>query len=186
MAGETALLIVDVQMGMFQAKPSVHKGAEVLARLKALVERARRAGVPVIFVQHDGGEPHHPLRPGAPGWPIHPEIAPAAGELVVRKRFSDSFQATNLQQELEARGIRRLVLAGIQTDYCVETTCRRAFSLGYDVTLVADGPTTWDSDAFFSENASGPLRAAQIIAHHNRVRGENFATLRNTAEIHFP
>ncbi|HZY40381.1 MAG TPA: isochorismatase family protein, partial [Anaerolineae bacterium] len=124
---------------------------------------------------HDGG-PNDPLEPSTPGWPIHPTIAPAADELIVRKRTPDAFHETTLQQELNSRGIRKLVLAGLQTEYCVDTTCRRAFSLGYQVALAQDAHSTWNTDT---------LTAAQIIAHHNTVLGDWFATLRLTDEIDF-
>ena len=106
---------------------------------------------------------------------------------LIDEQITDTVNAeiTGLSEQYSQGGIRRLVLAGIQTDYCVDTTCRRAFSLGYDVTLVADGHTTWDGDAF-SEKADDALRAAQIIAHHNRVLGDGFVTLRKAEEISFP
>jgi len=171
----TALLIVDVQLGMFDKSDPVYKGDVLLATISGLITQARTAGIPVIYVQHSGGE-DHPLRPDKPGWPIHPAIAPANDELIIHKRHPDSFQETNLQQELEERGIKRLIVAGIQTEYCVDTTCRRAYSLGYNVTLVQDAHSTWDT-----EN----LKATQIIAHHNQVLGGWFVTLKASHEIEF-
>jgi nicotinamidase-related amidase len=180
---DIALVIVDVQLGMFTAAPPVYRGAEVLAAIGQVLERARAAGVPVIYIQHDG-QGDSPLRPDTPGWPIHPQIAPRPGEMVIRKRFPDSFQETRLAESLEAWGVRRLVFAGIQTDYCVDTTCRRAFSLGFDVTLVADAHTTWDSAAFWKESGD-TLRAEQIIAHYNRVLGDGFARVVPAAALRF-
>jgi nicotinamidase-related amidase len=85
----------------------------------------------VIYIQHDGSK-GHPLETHTKGWEIHPSIKPAGGESVVRKRESDSFFETALQEELKKRGITHLVIAGGMTEYCVDTTCRRATSLGYD------------------------------------------------------
>ncbi len=171
----TALLIIDVQKGMFESDPPVHAGAELLATITSLIGRARAAGAPVIYIQHDGREKSM-LRPDRPGWPIHPAIAPAPGDPLFRKRHPDAFQDTPLQQELAARGLKHLVVVGIQTDFCVDTTCRRAYSLGLDVTLVQDGHSTW---------ADGAMSAAQIIAHHNRVLGDWFVTLKPASEITF-
>ena len=95
---------------------------------------------------------------------------------MVQKRHPDAFQDTNLQRELESRGIERLIVTGIQTEYCVDTTCRRAYSLGYGVTLVEDAHSTWDTDL---------LTAPQIIAHHNDVLGGWFAELKEAREIEF-
>jgi nicotinamidase-related amidase len=178
---EIALLVIDVQLGMYEESDPVYHGEELLETIGGLIVKARAAGVPVIYVQHSGSE-GHPLHPQAPGWPIHPAIAPASapdgggGELVIHKRDPDSFQGTDLQSELEARGIKHLVVAGIQTEYCVDTTCRRAYSLGYDVTLVQDGHSTWDTP---------DLQASQIVAHHNRTLGGWFVTLREASAIEF-
>ena len=175
MENDVALLIIDVQMGMFADNDPVYRGDQLLATIGDLIASARAAGTPVVYVQHSGGE-NHPLNPDAPGWPIHPAIAPAEDELVVHKCHPDSFQETNLQHELEARGIKRLIVAGIQTEYCVDTTCRRAFSLGYDVTLVQDAHSTWNTEY---------LHASQIAAHHNQVLGNWFVTLKEARAIEF-
>jgi nicotinamidase-related amidase len=167
MQNTTALLIIDVQLGMFEESNPVYQSGELLATINDLITRARDADVPVIYVQHSGGDGHL-LEPGSPGWPIHPAVAPAKGELVIHKRHPDSFQGTDLQRELGMRGIGHLVVAGIQTEYCVDTTCRRAYSLGYDVTLVQDAHSTWDTKY---------LKASQIIDHHNQVLGGWFVTL---------
>ena len=175
MQSSTALLVIDVQLGMFEESDPVHRADELLAIINDLITRARYAGIPVIYVQHSGGEDHL-LEPSSPGWPIHPAIAPAKEELVIHKRHPDSFQETDLQHELETRGIRHLIVAGIQTEYCLDTTCRRAYSLGYDVTLVQDGRSTWDTEY---------LKASQIIAHHNEVLDSWFATLKAAHRIKF-
>ena len=101
---------------------------------------------------------------------------PWCADVVVQKRHPDSFQGTTLRQELASRTIERLVITGIQTEYCVDTTCRRAYSLGYDVTLVKDAHSTWDSDH---------LTASQVIAHHNDVLGGWFAALKEASEVEF-
>jgi nicotinamidase-related amidase len=160
---------------MFAEDNPVYGGAALLATIGDLVAKARAAEVPVIYVQHNG-RPGHPLEPGSQGWPIHPAIAPTAGEPVVGKATPDSFHETTLQAELEARGIVKLIVAGIQTELCVDTTCRRAASLGYQTTLVRDAHSTWDSRT---------LSAAQIIAHHNEALSGWFVTPKLASEIAF-
>lgn len=176
----TALLVIDVQSGLIDGPKRAFKGDEVVARIKSLIARARATGTPVIYVQHDGAE-DHPLKVGSPWWQIHPAIAPAEGETVVRKRASDSFYETALKTALDARSIKKLIVVGCMTDYCVDTTSRRAVSLGYDVELVRDGHTTWDSE---------PLRAEQIIAHHNKTldgfgNDKHVIELKEAREIEF-
>ena len=167
-----ALLLIDAQVNMFAPDP-VHDGPVVLSRLKELAGRARAAGIPVIFVRHNGG-PDDPDAPHTPGWAIHPALAPAADEAIIDKHTPDAFHQTGLAGVLAERGIRRLVLAGMQTEYCIDTTTRRARSLGYEVVLAADAHSTYP----------GALPAEQVIAHHNSVL-KSFADVRPAAEIDF-
>lgn len=175
MARDPALVVIDTQLGMFETPgvPPVPDGERLLRDIEDLIRKAREAGVTVIHVQH-ADSPGHPLERGTVGWQIHPRVAPAAGEPVVEKETPDSFLGTTLREELESRGIRCLILAGMQTEYCVDTTCRRAFGLGYNVTLAADAHGTWDSDV---------LSAAQIVAHHNDVVAGSFADVVPVAGI---
>jgi nicotinamidase-related amidase len=176
----SALVIVDVQVGLVGAPRNAYRGEEVVARIKALISAARESGTPVVFVQHNGDE-DSPVHYGSPGWEIHPEIAPAEGEPVIRKHASDSFLGTKLRDELEALGARRLFVVGLNTQYCVDTTCRSAISQGFDVTLVGDAHTTTDNSV---------LSAAQIIEHHNLTlddfgTDEHSVTVRDSSEISF-
>jgi len=174
---QTAVLIVDVQLGMFESSiiPPVCRGNELLARIASLVSKARAAHVPIFYIQHNGGK-GHPLEPGTAGWVIHPAIAPIESDVVIQKLTPDAFKDTPLHHELETLGVVRLVVAGIQTEFCVDTTCRRAFSLGYDVILVSDAHSTWDTDV---------LSADQIVAHHNKTLGGTFVRLKRESEIQF-
>jgi nicotinamidase-related amidase len=174
-SNNTALLVIDVQVCNFEGSAPVYGGSDLLSRIGRLIARARAAGVPIVYIQHCGPEGAID-QPGTPGWEIHPAIAPVEGDVVIPKRHPDAFQDTNLQRELESRGIKRLIITGIQTEYCVDTTCRRAYSLGYDVTLVKDAHSTWDTDH---------LTAPQIIAHHNKVLGGWFVELKEASEIEF-
>lgn len=151
MSNHTALLVVDVQVGLIE-KP-VYAADAVLERIAGLIERAHAAGAPVVYVQDKdvGGV-------GSREWRIHPAVAPSAGDLVIRKAWSDSFHETGLRAELEARGVEQLVIVGMQTEACVDTTCRRAVALGYGVTLAADAHTTADNEI---------LPAPKSIEYHN-------------------
>ncbi|MHB9146548.1 MAG: cysteine hydrolase family protein [Symbiobacteriia bacterium] len=171
---KTALLVIDVQAGMFSPSNPVHEGDALLSVLSALIARARAAGAPIVYIQHDSG-PGTDLEYGTPGWEVHAPIAPRPGDIRIEKRTPDSFHQTSLQQELQALGVNKLILCGIQTEFCVDTTCRRAFSLGYDATLVSDGHSTWDSEH---------LTADQIRAHHNRVL-RSFATVTASGDVAF-
>ena len=162
-----ALLVIDVQNAMVEA---AHRGEELLENVGLLLEEARGVGAPVVFVQHDGGEYYEPMMPGRPGWEIHERVAPRQGEMVIRKQESDSFYATTLEEQLRSRGIGRVVVAGMISEECVDTTCRSALSRGYCVTLAEDAHTTVN-DAMLAMMGRGDVSAAQIVAHHNGVLG---------------
>lgn len=155
---KSALVIIDVQIGLVRLMP-LELQNRVLANVTVLLGKARSTGVPVLFVQHDGPK-GHPLEAETSPWAIHPSILPLSQEAVIRKKASDSFFETGLAEELQGNGIGHLIIAGAMTEYCVDTTCRRAVTLGYDVTLVADGHLTRDTPV---------LTSSQIIAHHNTL-----------------
>jgi nicotinamidase-related amidase len=155
---KAALLIVDVQIGLVRLMPPELQNS-VLSNITVLLNKARSSGTSVLFVQHDGPK-GHPLEADTPAWGIHPSICPQGAEPVIRKKASDSFFETALAEKLQAAEITHLIIAGGMTEYCVDTTCRRAVTLGYDVTLVADAHLTRDTPV---------LTASQIIAHHNLV-----------------
>lgn len=182
-----ALLIIDVQNAILAGKATPDRQPMIdgaldatVERLKALKDRASAAGIPVILVQHDGPAGHR-LAVGTPGWDIRPEIAPAPGDVVVHKQACDSFFETDLKERLDGLGIDKLVIGGCMSQFCVDTTTRRAVSLGYDVVLVADGHMTGDA---------GALTYDEIVAHHNATldgfdAGERVVSVRPSAEITF-
>jgi nicotinamidase-related amidase len=153
-----ALIVIDVQQGLTEGFEK--DWSDVLPVINSLISRARNAEVPVVLIQHCGPTQAHPLHRTQPGWALHPTVDPQPGDLRVEKRWSDAFRDTNLDAMLREASVTRVVLVGAQTEYCVDTTARRAASLGYNVDLVADGHTT-------SEN--GVLSRDQIIEHHNQT-----------------
>jgi len=171
----TGLLVIDLQRGMFTSEDKPHDGDGVLLRVASLLERARVRGAPILHVQHDGG-PGDPLAKPDVGWEIHPDVAPRPGEPVIGKTRCSAFPGTDLDAHLKRLGITRLVIAGMQTEYCIDTNCRAAFDLGYKVVLARDGHTTFDTPV---------LSAAQIIAHHNRTLDGSFVELAAADDITF-
>ncbi len=169
---KSALLMIDIQNAMFGPDEICHQPERVLARVADLLTRARAAGTPVTFVQHCEGEGG--FKPGSTGWQIHPAIAPKAGEPVIEKWACSSFYKTDLDQRLRAAGIENLVIAGLQTEFCIDTACRVAQTLGYHVTLAADAHSTFDNAV---------LPADKIIAHHNRLLSGIVAAVKPTTEI---
>ncbi|MDN6858685.1 cysteine hydrolase family protein [Pseudomonas sp. CAN2814] len=154
----TALLIIDVQSDLCTGDYACFDIDNVLQRINTLSHAAREASVPVVLVQHEDDD----LQYGSAGWQLETRLLTASGDLKVRKTTPDSFLSTDLAELLQARGIEHLVICGLQSDYCVDTTTRRALAQGYAVTLVGDAHSTVDNAV---------LSAAQITAHHNAVLG---------------
>jgi len=182
-----AFLVIDVQNAILSGKASPERQPDIdaaldetVARLAALQEKARQAGVPIVLVQHDGGSGHR-LAVGTPGWALREEIAPRQREIVVRKKSADSFFETDLAERLDERASTHLIVGGCMSQFCVDTTVRRAVSLGYDVTLIADGHMTGDTTT---------LTFSEIIAHHNETlhgfdAGKATVEIRPSADIAF-
>ena len=150
----SALIVIDVQN---EVVDGAHARDAVVANIAALVERARAARVPVVWVQHHGEH----LARGSEAWQWVPELVPADAEPLVEKEYGDAFEATDLEQVLAGIGVGRLLVTGAQTDACVRSTLHGAFARGYDATLVGDAHTTKDLTEW------GAPPPAQVIAHTN-------------------
>jgi nicotinamidase-related amidase len=158
----TALLLVDVQNGVVGG---AHGRDAVVANVGTLVERARGAHVPVVWVQHnDDG-----LARGSDDWQIVPELSPSDSEPRVDKSYADSFEETTLESVLADLGVGRLFVAGAQTDECIRSTLHGALVRGYDTTLVSDAHTTEDLTAW------GAPPPDQVISHTNMYWGNHKA-----------
>jgi nicotinamidase-related amidase len=176
MSKKAALLIIDVQVIMFEGEEgAVYNADKVLNNICTLLENARLSKMPVIFIQHTDKEGE--LQKGKTTWKLHPSLKPQENEKVIEKTSWDSFYNTGLQEELKRQGIEKLIIAGMQTEFCLDTTCRRAFSMGYyNNILVKDAHSTFDGEI---------LKAEQIIKHHNNVLGGRFVQLKDTDEVEF-
>ncbi len=151
-----ALLVIDVQQALCEGKYAAFQAPLLVQRINVLTQKSRSAKAPVIWVHHE--EPEGPLQHGTPGWQLANGLVTRTDDILVRKTTSDSFLRTGLERLLKAHGVEHLMICGLQTEYCVDTTVRRALGLGYPVTLVSDAHSTIDSRV---------LTATQIIAHHN-------------------
>jgi nicotinamidase-related amidase len=170
----SALVVVDVQKGMFDSGPQPHDGDGVVSRIAHLIAQARQSGVPVFFVQHDGGK-GDPLDAACAGFPFVEELTPGPHDDVTVKTEASAFAGTDFEAKLRTAGVDHLVICGMQTDFCIEAGVRAAFERGFGVTLVSDGHTTYDV----------PGRpASEIIAQHNRELGA-LATLVGAAAVRF-
>jgi nicotinamidase-related amidase len=134
-----ALVVVDVQVGVMAES---WDSPRVIKNLARAVQRAREAGVPVIWVQHEADD----LARDSTSWQLVPELAPQVGEIRVYKRYPSSFEETDLEGHLARLGTTHLVLAGAQTNWCIRATAYAALDRGYDLTLLQDAHTTASID----------------------------------------
>ena len=155
----TALLIIDVQQVLCPGADAAFDVERVIDRINLVSQKARAAGALVVVIQHETegtGETDY----GTDPWRLAPALKTENSDVFLRKNATDSFHQTELQATLRSRGIDRLIICGLQSEFCVDTTTRRALALGYPVVLVADGHSTLDN---------GALSAAQISAHHHET-----------------
>jgi len=170
----TALLIVDTQMAFFQAPKPLYQADRLIENIGNLISRAKDAHIPVIYVQHNGSGDLEWMN-STPLKDIHPQIAPSSNDLVIQKRQPDIFAEPTLQRELEARGIKNLIITGCQTEYCINNSCRSGAVLGYGITLVRDAHATFDTDT---------LTAQQIVEQYSDALSQ-LVNVRLTHEIDF-
>ncbi|QII38295.1 cysteine hydrolase [Rouxiella badensis] len=163
---KTVLLLIDVQQNVLHGVGAPERfvaieGAfeKTIQRLADVKIKARAAGIPVIIIQHAGGEGHR-VESGTEGWKIHHMLKPDEIDLVISKTTSDSFYETDLLATLEEMEVTHLIVGGFLTQYCVDLSVRRALALGFDVTLISDGHSTCDESGLSYE---------QIVSHHNNI-----------------
>jgi nicotinamidase-related amidase len=170
-----ALVIIDVQKGMFDPKYPPYDGEAVVDRIAALIDKARRAGAPVLFVQHHGGG-DHPFQPGKPDYPFHDKLTPRPDDDVTVKHKSSAFHETDFDTKLKRAGVDHLVITGMQSEYCVTSAVRSAYERGYRITLASDAHSTADTQI-----ATGK----DIVAIVNDTTKGSFADVIPAAEIVF-
>ncbi|MFP8779428.1 isochorismatase family protein [Hydrogenophaga sp. RWCD_12] len=128
---QSALLVVDVQVGVVAEAGDVSQQIDHIA---LAVRKARDAGVPVIWVQHDEEE----LPKGSAEWQWVPALVPQPEDVRVYKNFNSSFEKTTLESELAVRGVSHIVLCGAVTSWCIRATAYGALERGYDLSLIGD------------------------------------------------
>lgn len=159
-ARKSALVVIDVQNDVVAG---AYDRDGVVERIGKLIQKAKTEEVPVIWVQHEDDE----LRPGSDGWQIVEEIRPGDSDIVVAKRFNDSFADTELRETLDRLGVGHVVITGAASDWCVRATTIRALVEGFDMTLVEDAHTTKDTEFDLTDGEKVPISAKQVIAHTN-------------------
>ncbi len=137
-----ALLIIDVRNDYFPGgRCALHRSEAALSAVLALERYFHAHGLPTFYMQHIAAADGEFFLPDTVGAALHPDLNPCAEE-VLAKHVPNSFQATPLHARLTALGADELVVCGMMTHMCVDTTVRRAQDLGYRVHLIANACAT--------------------------------------------
>jgi nicotinamidase-related amidase len=188
-----ALVVIDVQKS-FQQRPNWAAVSDpaIVKQVDRLVSAAREAGDLVIWILHSEPETANVFDPALGHVQLMDGLVPLDSEPIITKTSINAFTTTNLQQTLTSRGIRELVICGIQTEQCCETTTRLASDLGYDVTFVTDATATFPiahrdapANRTLDELLADPstLSTDEIIRRTEYAIAGRFATIRSVDEL---
>lgn len=182
----TALIVIDLQLGFAESSwGATNPGTRCRENCLALIGAFHASGRPVVIVRHDSTKLGSPLGPTHPGNALDPGVHPDEACLLVTKTVNSAFYGTpDLDTWLRDQGITTIVVCGIQTNMCVETTARMSGNLGYEVIVPIDATRTFDltgptiAGTTWSLTADELLRACAVSLH-----GGGFATVTTTADV---
>jgi nicotinamidase-related amidase len=174
MTPSKALIIIDVQVALFEDDSPLYKAKNLLISIQGLIKEAREKSIPIIYIQHT--EDQGDFAKDTSTWAIHPAIKPCNQDTVVEKRSWDVFFNTDLKKILNEKHIKELIIVGMQTEFCLDTTIRNGYSHGYKLTVCGDVHTTYDN---------GRLKASDIIKHHNMIWHNRFAQVVSSKDFTF-
>ncbi len=143
-ATDTALIIIDVQEAFDEPRRSRRNNRDAEANVARLLSAWRAAGRPLVHVRHLNLTPGSSFHPDAPGSRIKAVVRPLEGEPVIEKVVNSAFIGTDLEERLRRGGVTSVVITGLTTNHCVETTARMAGNLGFVTYVVSDATATFD------------------------------------------
>lgn len=167
-----ALLVVDVQNALIKAHP--YNEQKVIDNIKTLILAVRDHKKEVVYVRHDDGKGSE-LEQGTDGWQIYDDIAPNSNEVIFEKQYNSAFHKTKLRDYLESKEIDTIILVGMQTEYCMDATCKSAFDYGYQLIIPEETNTTFDNEYLSGE---------KLYEFYNyRIWNERFATVLSIDDV---
>ena len=142
------LLVVDVQNALIQEHP--YNERRVIENIKRLISTARDNKKEVVYVRHDDGKGTE-FEQGTAGWQICHEVTPNSSELIFEKQYNSAFVKTGLGAYLDSKEVDTVILVGLQTEYCIDATCKSAFDKGYKIIIPEETNTTFDNEYLTGE-----------------------------------
>lgn len=167
---DVALLVIDLQQGLFKKSTPIYQAEELLQNVTSLIALAHQRRIPVFYVQHSDARS---LVKGTPDWQLHARLTPLDTDYVVHKQHGNAFEKTTLHETLRSKAITTVVITGLVTHGCVRATCLGARQLGYRVILVRDGHSSFSK------------QAAELIEEWNQKLGAEGVEIKPAAEITF-
>lgn len=161
-----AIIVIDLQNEYLPTGKLPLTGIDAaVANAVKVIADARQRGIPVLHVRHESATSEAPIFvPGTDAVAIQAAVAPAAGEPVIVKHFVNSFRDTDLQQQLQARGITEVVIIGAMSHMCVDAGVRAAADLGYAVTVLHDACATRELEFNGVTVPAAQVQAAMMAA----------------------
>ena len=141
---DVALIVIDVQKGVFNKKTKIFKEMELIDNINALVDAFHNHSLQVYFVRHTNSTM---LAENTDDWQLHPDLHVKDGDVLLNKQNSSVFKEKALQTELDKAGVRHIVIAGLVTHGCVKAACQDGKKLGFEVTLASDAHSSFNKDA---------------------------------------
>ena len=135
-----ALLVIDVQEGLFNKKNKVFNEDLLLQNINNLIEKSRENGIPIIFIRHTNKSF---LLENSVDWQLHPSLRVKSDDLCLNKEHSSIFKEKSIKKELANLGIKTLIITGLVTNGCIKAACLDGLSFGYQVILARDGHSTF-------------------------------------------
>ncbi len=130
---KSAVLVIDVQQGLCVGDGAAFQCAATIERINLVTGRARSAGLPVVFVQHESSTGY--LEHGTSAWQLAVGLDVKPHDIKVRKTTPDAFLRTDLEEVIRKAGVQKLIICGMHSEFCINTTTRRALALGFPVVL---------------------------------------------------
>jgi nicotinamidase-related amidase len=165
-----ALLIIDVQRGLFNRSNPIYEAEALIGNINSLVDMAHKKNVPVYYIQHANASS---LTKDTEDWKLHPAMQPTDSDEVIHKRHGSAFVETGLGEQLASKDVGTLIITGLVTQGCVRATSLDALKLGYRVDLVEDAHSTYSK------------AAKRIITDWNKNLSEKGAILVKANEVRF-
>jgi isochorismatase family protein len=165
------LIIIDIQEGLVKLNP--YNAKNFISNTKAIIQHFREQNIEVIFFRHS--EDEGLLATGSDNWQVYHELKPKENETIFNKYYNSIFKETELKEYLDRKNITDVTFAGMQAEFCIDTSLKVGFEYGYNITIVEDAISTFDNDY---------LPADKILSFYKeKIWRNRFAQLKTTKEI---